>query len=90
MKTANLIKGLELLRPFYDNMDASFISSDQDVIHAQPTKKRLPRKIIKKLIALEWFQGNDAKFLDYYEKKDMSTMFSVDDYNPDAIWTAYL
>jgi len=77
MKLSNLIRGIEVLRPFYNDPDGYHAGAEHDVLFMYATDKPLTREAIEALIALGWRQ-------DHW--RDVET---ADDYDQGESWRAF-
>jgi len=81
LKTKNIIEGLQILLPFYDNQDGFHNGAEHDAFYAYATEKPLTDEALGKMIALGWFQEDVAP---------TDHDFSKSDYSPDDGWTCYV
>jgi len=81
MKTKNIIEGLQILAPYYNNPDGFNCGGEHDVIYGWATDKPLSDTDLEKMIALGWHQEHDER--DYNED------FALSDYRQDESWIAY-
>ena len=55
----NFIKGLNILRPYFDKYDGGYnLGAEHDIIYIYPTDRPLSLSDIKSLKELDWFQEN--------------------------------
>lgn len=83
MKTKNIIEGLQILLPYYDDQDGYHNGAEHDVIYAYATDRPVQPADLARLIELGWFQER----VDY---QDGDVGMQVIDYNPNESWTAYV
>lgn len=79
MKTTDLIKGLQILQPYYSNTGYN-TGAEHDVIYAYATDAPLTDDDIAKMIELGWIQ-EDAEYGDE---------FTAADYDAEESWSVYL
>jgi hypothetical protein len=65
MNTRELIEGLQILLPYYENQDGYHHSAEKDVLYIYPTDVPLVDADIKKMIALGWVQAVDSYAEDF-------------------------
>ena len=82
MKLGNLIDGLNVLRPFYNDPDGYHIGAEHDQFYAFKTDKPLTNEATQKMIDLGWFQD--------YEYTEGDEDFALRHYDADESWTAYM
>jgi hypothetical protein len=81
MKTVDLIKGLQILLPYYGDQSGYHAGAEHDVLYAYPTNDPLTDEDVEKMIALGWYQEHDDR--------DYSEDFSLSDYRQDESWCCY-
>jgi len=81
VKTNNIIKGMQILEPYYSKPDGYHTGADHDVIYAYATDSPLSEGDIAKMIELGWHQEHDGR---NYENE-----FSAADYRQEESWIAY-
>lgn len=82
MTTDKLIKGLQILQPYYDKPDGYNVGAEHDVLFAFMTPKALSDDDVNKMIELGWHQEHD-------EVDDEDEDFSLKDYRHDESWIFY-
>lgn len=81
MTTDELIKGLQILQPYYDNPGEFNTGTGYDVVYAYPTNKPVSEEDILKMVELDWDQEHD-----YDEGEDE---LSLSDYRQDESWVFF-
>jgi len=81
VRAKDIIAGLELLYPYYDDPEGFHNGAEHDEFYAYPTSRPLSDEDLGKMIALEWHQ-------EYYEL-DYSKDFAKEDYRSDESWVCY-
>ena len=81
MEIKNIIEGLQILLPYYDDPDGCKTGADHDVLYAYSTDKPLSKENLDKMIELGWFQEEaDLGGDDEFEKEH---------YDPEESWTCF-
>lgn len=75
MKTVNIILGLQVLLPYYNNSDGEHMMRDEYAIIASPTDLPMREESVKAMWKLGWYQPEPLE---------------VDEYAPDRMWIADL
>jgi len=83
MKTHNLVAGLSVLAGYYDKPDGYNTGAEHDVVYAYKTSRPLSREDVTKMLELGWIQEE-------VEGTGDDGALTVDDYNPDESWAAYV
>ena len=82
MRTKDIIKGLQILMPYYDKPDGYNIGANHDVIYAYATNNPISKKDLAKMIELGWHQEHDGR--------DYDNAFCPSDYIADESWHCYV
>ena len=82
MKTKNIIKGLQTLLPYYDDIGGFHNGAEHDVIYAYETDRPLNSNDLSIMIALGWHQEHDGR--------NYNEAFVVSDYRQNETWHCYL
>lgn len=80
MKTTNIIEGLKILHPYYDDPEGSHNGAEHDEFYAYATDKKVSKKDLIKLVELGWHQDVDTG--DYE--------FNPSHYDVEESWIAYV
>lgn len=78
MPTKDLIQGLLILQPYYDDPDGYHTGTGPDELYAYKTDRPLSAADVEKMIEHGWYQFHDG----LNEDGD----FSSSDYRPDNSW----
>ena len=81
MRLNELIEGLQILEPFYDDPKGFHVGAEHDQFYAYATDKPLPEALVKRMVELDWFQP-DVEIADGED-------FKVENYAADEGWSAY-
>ncbi len=82
MKMCDLIKGLQILLPYYDNQDGYHCGAEHNVFSVVDTNNPLSDEDVKKMIALGWEQKPG--------ERDCCEGFSIKNYDQNEWWVCYL
>lgn len=82
MKTKNIVEGLQILMPYYDQPDGYHASAEHDVLSVYPTDKPMSIDDVAKLVCLGWSQD--------YDDRDYNRSFTTDDYRSSEGWRAFV
>lgn len=82
MRLSNLIEGLKILQPYYNNPDGYHVGAEHDQFYAYATDRPLPETAVDRMVDLGWFQpdaevGNDEDF-------------GIEHYSVSEAWSAYV
>jgi hypothetical protein len=81
MRLSNLIEGLQILQPYYDNPDGFHVGAEHYQFYAYTTDKPLPEEAVKRMVDLGWFQPDvDVDDGEYFQAKN---------YVADEGWSAH-
>ena len=61
MNLKNFIAGVEILRPYYEDMDGHHLSAGHDQIYLYATQDPLTETDAKRMFELGWFQDECAR-----------------------------
>lgn len=78
MKTKQIIEGLQILLPYYDDIDGYYNGADHGVIYAYATDDPLSKEDLARIIKLGWHQEHDG--VDFDEE------FCASEYDADESW----
>jgi hypothetical protein len=84
MKTKDIVQGMQILAPYYDDPDGYNIGAEHDQIYLFATDRPLPPEDVKKMHDLGWFQEN----MD--DEDDDGSGEASKTYDPEESWTAYV
>jgi hypothetical protein len=79
MKLSNFVQGLMILTAYYEGADGYHLGAEHDIIYAYPTDTPMGMEAVKRMIELGWFQSD-------FDGED----FTVNDYDPEDGWAAYV
>ena len=79
MNTKNIITGMNILLPFYDQPDGYHTGAGHDILYMYATDQPLPPQYVAELQQLGWFQ----------EDADEEDEDGTAAYAPDASWACY-
>ncbi len=66
MKTKNLIEGLEILMPYYDDQEGCWTECGGDAFIAIKPDRSLTEEDFKKMESLDWVRGESGNWILVY------------------------
>ena len=82
MKTINIIAGLQILTPYYEDPEGCNCGADSCEIYAFPTHNPLSDEDLAKMIELGWHQE--------YGEVVFGAGFKPSEYRANETWNAYI
>lgn len=79
MQLKNIIDGLLILLPYYDDPNGFHINAEHDQLYAYATDRPLSNVDVDKIRALEWFQPDQEHNEDG----------GIPKYDPESGWSAF-
>lgn len=79
VRTKNIIEGLQILMPYYDDQDGFHNAAEYDQFYAYATDRPLSKADVERMIALDWFQ----------EVGDIDE-FTAAKYDPEEGWSCFV
>jgi hypothetical protein len=85
MNLLNFTKGLEILKPYFDDYEGYHIGAGHEIFYVYPTDHELKPDDVHKLLELGWFQE-----LGWAQRIDAEDADSDCVYDPKIGWSAYV
>ena len=84
MTLENLLEGIAILRPYYDDPNGYHVGAEHDEVWLYATDRPLSTDDVRRMRALDWGQDCDAA------DEDEDPEAAATEYDPEESWRAFV